>query len=81
MNDITLTLEQRSLRDEARTFARKGVTRQLILDMDTDKINYPREYIQKLGASQLLGLLFPLEGEGADSAGRMQSWRWRRSVC
>jgi acyl-CoA dehydrogenase len=64
MNDITLTPEQRSLRDEARTFAQKGVTRQLILDMDSEKIHYPREYIQKLGASQLLGLRFPLEWGG-----------------
>jgi acyl-CoA dehydrogenase len=68
MNDITLTPEQLSLRDEVRTFAHTGVTRQLILDMDSEKIHYPREYIQKLGASQLLGLRFPLEwgGRGLD---------------
>ena len=64
MNDFTLTPEQRSLRDEARSFAKKGVTRQLILDMDSEKIHYPREYIQKLGASHLLGLRFPVEWGG-----------------
>ena len=68
MTDITLTPEQRSLRDEARTFAQEGVTRQLILDMDSEKINYPREYIQKLAANHLLGLRFPAEwgGRGLD---------------
>ena len=64
MNDITLTQEQRSLRDEARTFAQTGVARQLILDMDSEKIHYPREYIQQLGASHLLGLRFPVEWGG-----------------
>ena len=63
MLDILLTPEQRTLRDEARTFARE-VPRQLLLDMDADKVRYPREYVQKLAARNLLGLRFPKEFGG-----------------
>ena len=70
MLDILLTDEQRALRDEARTFARDEVPRQLLLDMDADKVRYPREYLQKLAARRLLGLRFPQEfgGRGLDWA-------------
>jgi acyl-CoA dehydrogenase len=70
MSDYLLTTEQRSLRDEARVFVREGVTRQLLLDMDAEKIHYPREYIEKLAACHLLGLRFPTEwgGRGLDWA-------------
>jgi acyl-CoA dehydrogenase len=70
MSDYLLTPEQRSLRDEARVFVREGVTRQLLLDMDAEKIHYPREYIEKLAACHLLGLRFPTEwgGRGLDWA-------------
>jgi hypothetical protein len=61
MSDLTLTPRQRSLRDEARNFVREEVPRQLLLDMDAEKIFYPREYIQKLAAHHLLGLRFPAE--------------------
>jgi len=63
MLDILLTAEQRALRDEARAFARE-VPRQLLLDMDVDKVRYPREYVQKLAARNLLGLRFPKEFGG-----------------
>jgi alkylation response protein AidB-like acyl-CoA dehydrogenase len=68
MSDHLLTPVQHSLRNEARSFVREGVSRQLLLDMDSEKIHYPREYIQKLGECHLLGLRFPLEwgGRGLD---------------
>ena len=68
MSDVILTAGQRSLRDEARTFAREEVPRQLLLDMDAEKVHYPREYIQKLAVRNLLGLRFPQEwgGRGLD---------------
>jgi hypothetical protein len=68
MSDFTLTPGQRSLRDQVRTFARTEVPRQWLLDMDADKIHYPRAYIHKLAARQLIGLRFPEElgGRGLD---------------
>ena len=63
MLDILLTAEQRALRDEARAFARE-VPRQLLLDLDADKVRYPREYVQRLAARNLLGLRFPKEFGG-----------------
>jgi len=68
MSDCLMTPKQRSLRDEARAFVREGVSRQLLLDMDAEKTHYPREYLQKLAESHLLGLRFASEwgGRGLD---------------
>jgi alkylation response protein AidB-like acyl-CoA dehydrogenase len=62
------TSGQRCVRDEARDFVRKEVPRQLLLDLDAEKISYPREYIQKLAAQHLLGFRFSPEwgGRGLD---------------
>ena len=64
MLDILLTQEQLALRNETRAFVREEVPRQLLLDMDADKVRYPREYLQKLAARNLLGLRFPKEFGG-----------------
>lgn len=68
MTELTLTHEQRSLRNEARTFVQEKVSRQLILDMDSEKLLYPRGFIQDLADCRLLGLRFPPElgGRGLD---------------
>ena len=68
MFDSLLTSEQIRLRDEARLFVKQEVPRQLLIDMDAEKIRYPREYIQKLAGHHLLGLRFPTEygGRGLD---------------
>ena len=64
MSDSLFSQEQLSLRDEARRFAREKISRQLLLDMDAEKIHYPHEYIQQLGEQKLLGLRFPHEWGG-----------------
>jgi alkylation response protein AidB-like acyl-CoA dehydrogenase len=68
MSDFLLASSQLALRDQARAFASQEVPRQLLLDMDAEKVHYPREYIQKLAACHLLGLRFPQEwgGRGLD---------------
>ena len=68
MSDFILTSDQIHLRDEARTFVREGVSRQLLLDMDAEAIHYPRLYLEKLAMQHLLGVRFPKEwgGRGLD---------------
>jgi alkylation response protein AidB-like acyl-CoA dehydrogenase len=68
MFDSLLTPEQIRLRDETRQFVKQEVPRQLLIDMDAEKVRYPREYIEKLAARNLLGLRFPTEfgGRGLD---------------
>ena len=58
MFDAILTPEQTALRDEVRAFV-KDVPRQLILDMDADRVRYPRQYVEEAARSNLLGLRFP----------------------
>jgi acyl-CoA dehydrogenase len=64
MQDHLLTAEQKALRDEVRAFVREDVPRELILDMDADRVTYPREYVEKAAARHLLGLRFPKEWGG-----------------
>jgi acyl-CoA dehydrogenase len=68
MSDFVMTHEQRTLRDEARIFVRENVSRQLLLDMDSEAVHYPRAYIEDLAGQHLLGLRFPIEwgGRGLD---------------
>lgn len=63
MFEAILSETQRALRDEVRAFV-KSVPRQLILDMDDDKVRYPRDYVRDLGSRNLLGLRFPPEYGG-----------------
>jgi len=63
MFDFTMTEEQKKLRDEARAFT-KWVPRQLILDMDAEKIQFPHEYLAEAGRRNLLGIRLPKEYGG-----------------
>lgn len=67
MYDFLLTEEQRSIRDEARALV-KWVPRQMILDMDTDAIKFPKEFLQEAGRRNLLGCRYPKKwgGRGLD---------------
>ncbi len=64
MLDALLTEEQKKLRDEVRAFVRDDVPRQLILDMDAERVHYPRQFIEAAARRRLLGLRFPEEYGG-----------------
>ena len=57
MLEPLLTEKQKELREEVRRFV-KSVPKQLLLDMDADKVRYPREYVVSLAKNNLLGLRF-----------------------
>jgi hypothetical protein len=56
--DGLLSAEERAVRDEVRDFVRR-VPRQLILDMDSEKVRYPKEYLKEAGRRRILGVRFP----------------------
>lgn len=64
MLDCLMTPEEKKLRDEAREFVREDVSTELLRAMDADEIRYPREFIEKAAARNLLGLRFPKEYGG-----------------
>ena len=68
MFDYIMTEAQKKLRDEARAFT-KWVPKQLILDMDAEKVQFPHEYLQEAGRRNLLGIRLPKE-----LGGRGLSW-------
>ncbi|HEC33446.1 MAG TPA: acyl-CoA dehydrogenase [Chloroflexi bacterium] len=57
MFEAMLSEQQRTLRDQVRQFVR-SVPRQLILDMDADRVRYPRDFVREAGRRNLLGLRF-----------------------
>lgn len=63
MFDFLMTPEQIKLRDEFREMA-KWVPRQYILDMDADKIKYPKEYMRECGRRNLIGIRVPVQYGG-----------------
>jgi len=63
MFEFTMTPEQLKLRDEVRDFA-CSIPREYILDMDADKIKYPKEFLQEAGRRNLIGLRVPQEYGG-----------------
>lgn len=52
-----LTTDEKALQVEMQDFVR-SIPRQLLLDMDAEKVTYPREYIQEAARRNLLGLRF-----------------------
>ena len=55
--------EEKKLQQEVRDFA-ASIPRQLLLDMDAEKVSYPREFIEEAGRRNLLGLRFNKEWGG-----------------
>jgi acyl-CoA dehydrogenase len=64
MFDALMSDEDRQLRDEVRRFVAESVPRELVRDMDAEKIHYPRSYLEDLGKKNLLGLRFPPQWGG-----------------
>lgn len=67
MYDFLMTPEQRRIVEEARDLV-KWVPRQMILDMDTDAVKFPKEFLQEAGRRNLLGCRYPVRwgGRGMD---------------
>ena len=64
MLEALLTDGDRALRDEVRRFVAEEVPRDLVRDMDAEKVHYPRSYLEALGRCNLLGLRFPKQWGG-----------------
>jgi butyryl-CoA dehydrogenase len=65
MFDYMMTKEQLKIRDEARDLVR-WVPRQMILDMDADKIKFPKEFLREAGRRNLMGCRYPKAWGGRD---------------
>ncbi len=61
---------EKQIMKETRAFVRDEVPHSLLKQMDKDEIQYPTEYLQKLGQYNLIGLRFPKE-----YGGRGLNWR------
>jgi len=55
--DALMSEEDKALREEVQDFV-SWVPRQLLLEMDEDKVKYPKEFLEEAGRRNLLGLRF-----------------------
>jgi alkylation response protein AidB-like acyl-CoA dehydrogenase len=65
MLDFLFADQQTALRDEARDFAR-WVPKQMLLDMDAERIQFPHEFLKEAGRRNLLGIRYPKRYGGRD---------------
>ena len=67
MYDFLLSPEALALRTEVREFV-KTVPRQLLLDMDADRVQFPKDFLAEAGRRNLMGCRYPKEwgGRGLD---------------
>ena len=63
--EALLTLEDKRLKKEAQEFV-TSIPRQLLLDMDAEKVSYPRQFLEQAGERNLLGLRFGEEWGGCN---------------
>lgn len=67
MLDFLLNEEQKKIQQEARDFV-KSVPKQLIMDMDNDEVQFPKEFLREAAQRNLMGCRYPKEwgGRGLD---------------
>ncbi len=70
MNSNIYSDLQLQIQSEMRAFVKEDVPRQLLLDLDSDKVKFPREFIQNAAKRKLLGLRFPI-----NYGGRAIGWK------
>jgi len=68
MYDYLLNDEGLKLRNEVRDFV-KSIPRSMILDMDSDKIRFPKEFLTEAGKRNLMGCRYPVKW-----GGRQMDW-------
>lgn len=69
MEDFLLSAQEKVLKAEAREFARDDIPSSLIRSMDAEQVRYPREFLERAGSRNLLGLRF-----GRRWGGREAKW-------
>jgi len=65
MFDYLLNEDQKKIRDEVRDFV-KWVPREMVLDMDADRIRFPKAFLEEAGRRRLLGCRYPQKWGGRD---------------
>ncbi len=74
MYDVLMGGEERALRDEVRRFVKEEVPPELIKEMDMGQVEYPREFVKRLGEQGLLGVRFPKEFGGRGLPWTAEIW-------
>ena len=73
MFDILLNEKEKGVQEEVKRFVKEEVPSSLVRAMDADQVRYPKEYMERLGAHNLLGLRFSEQwgGRGMNWSGEV----------
>ena len=63
ISDVILTEQDKKIKEKSIKFV-KSIPRSLLLDMDSEKVNYPKEFLKLAAKQNLLGLRFPKKYSG-----------------
>ena len=74
MFDYIISEEAKKLKEEVRAFIRDEIPHELIKKMDRDEVQFPTEYLEKLGAQNLIAMRTPKEYGGRGIG-------WEEEVC
>ena len=74
MFDHIISEEAKKIKEEVRAFVRDEISPSLIKQMDKDEIQYPTEYLKKLGEHNLIAMRTPKEYGG-------RGLSWEGEVC
>jgi alkylation response protein AidB-like acyl-CoA dehydrogenase len=73
MFNILLNEKEKGVQEEVKRFVKEEVPSSLVRAMDADQVRYPKEYMERLGAHNLLGLRFSEQwgGRGMNWSGEV----------
>ena len=74
MFDYLISEEAKIIKKEVRAFVRDEIPHELIKKMDNNELQYPTEYLQKLGAHNMIAMRTPKEYGG-------RGLNWEGEVC
>ena len=74
MFDYIISEEAKQIKEEVRAFIRDEVPHELIKKMDNNEVQYPTEYLKKLGAHNMIAMRTPKEYGG-------RGLNWEGEVC
>ena len=69
MYDFLMKPDEQAVRDEVKKLVKEEVSSDFLRNMDKDEVIYPRDFVERLAASNLLGVRFPKK-----YGGRGLSW-------
>ena len=78
MLDCLMTAAEKELQEEVRRFVKQDVDKQLLRDMDADRVRYPRSILRRPRRGGCLACASRKNTVARHALGFPRSWRWMK---